>query len=226
MFSKISRPVICWPFLGIVHLVLDLLQLRLQFVLVGFQAFNLLLQLVLQLLHKILNLPVVVLLLPEDLQLCLKSSLLILQVFHLQDTDRQHGYECITTMCLCGILNLHTARDNGDSLLTLDVDVFSFFHKVASYVQAYLWLCAYEENELQIDLFFVASGNIIGLSRQETLFMGHLHLNITKNIILEDGDGRTNKQDVFVCVRNLFILSLLIHQIWIYLLIIQLLLPS
>lgn len=32
------------------------------------------------------------------------------------------------------------------------------------------------------------------------------HLNITKNIILEDGDGRTNKQDVFVCVRNLFIL--------------------
>lgn len=85
MSSKISRPVIRSPFLGIVHLVLDLLQLRLQFVLVGFQAFNLLLQLVLQLLHKILNLPVVVLLLPEDLQLCLKSSLLILQVFHLQD---------------------------------------------------------------------------------------------------------------------------------------------
>lgn len=72
------------PLLGVLHLLLLLQQVSLKFFPVTEQVLNLLLHLVLQLLHDVIDFPIVVLLLLEDIQLCIQLLVLILQVFDLE----------------------------------------------------------------------------------------------------------------------------------------------
>lgn len=86
-FNQISYATTCLPHLGVLHLLLHLTQLILQFLLVAEQVVDLLLHLVLQLLDHLVDFTLVALLVLEDLQLCVELFVLVLQVFHLKQAQ-------------------------------------------------------------------------------------------------------------------------------------------